>query len=124
LPGDGSARKRFDQTADGLRGQQSVAAGDHPDRVDQLGRFDTLAQEAAGPGPDRVEHVLVHLERGQDQHLHPRQRLVRGDHPGRSETVHLRHPDVHQHHVGPLGPGQFDRVPPVRRLSDDLQVRR
>jgi hypothetical protein len=36
----------------------------------------------------------------------------------------MGHPDVHQDDVGPLFPGQRDRLGAVARLADDLEVRR
>ena len=45
------------------RGDHGVAAGDHPDRGEQLLRRDVLEQEPARPGPERREHVLARCRR-------------------------------------------------------------
>ena len=59
---------RGGEPADRGREQQRVAAGHHPDRLDDLLRPGPLEQEPARPGPQRVVDVLVVLERGDDQH--------------------------------------------------------
>ena len=85
---------------DGRR-EQRLAARDDPDRVDELRRLDVLEQEAARARAQRLEDVLVEVERGEDQDRAPR---IAGRHepPGRLDAVHARHPDVHQDHVGQL----------------------
>ena len=50
-----------------------------PDRVDQVGRLGVLDQEAAGPVAQRVEHVLVEVEGGQDDDPDVGQGRVGGD---------------------------------------------
>ena len=83
------------------RGDSSASpAGDRPHRPQQVGRLGVLDQEAAGPGAERLEDVLVELEGGQHDHPRCRPGRVGGDPPGRLEPVDARHPDVHQHHVG------------------------
>ena len=47
---------------------------------------------------------------------------ARDDAPRRLEPVHRRHPDVHQHDVGPAATHGLDRLRAVRRLGDDAQV--
>ena len=66
-------------------GEQRVAARDHPDRRDQLGRPDVLEQEAAGAGPQRREHVLVEVVGG--EHDDPGRLPERDDAPGRLDPV-------------------------------------
>src|SRR5579872_7008583 len=107
-----------DQAPGGGGREQGVAAGNRPDRVDQHVRARSLAEESAGPGAQRLENVLVDLEGGQDQDLHPGQVLVGRDLAGRRQAVELGHPDVHQHDVGPGLARQLDRLPAGRRLSD------
>ena len=105
-----------------LRGDQGVAGGDDPHRLEQVDGQRVLQQEPAGPGPQRLVHVLVEVERRQDHDPGGRQRLVAGDPAGRLEAVHHRHPDVHQHHVGVLAGGEGDGFGTVARLADDLDV--
>ena len=61
---------------------------------------DVLQQEAAGAGPQRVEHVLVEVERREDDHLHRVVHVGSGDAPGRLDAVAAGHADVHEHDVG------------------------
>src|SRR4051794_7310011 len=51
-----------------------------------------FAEEPARARPQRREDVLVNLEGGQDQHLHPVQVLVGADRPGRLQSVEVGHP--------------------------------
>ena len=83
----GSGREVLDHPPGHRRRQQRAAGGDHPDRAQQLGRFGVLEQEAAGPGAQRREHVLVQLERGQHDHPDAGQRRVGADPAGRLEAV-------------------------------------
>src|ERR1700750_2509673 len=62
-------------------------------RPARLGRLGVLDQEAAGPGAQRLEHVLVQLERGQDDHLHSREPSVAGDLVRGLQPVQAGHPD-------------------------------
>ena len=96
-------------------GEDTIAGGDSSDGRHQLGWRDVLEQEAARPGAQRGEHVLVEVERREDEH--------RGDAaPSRDPTVPrcrpARHADVHQHDVGGRG-GQ-----PPRRASRPSRPRR
>src|SRR5699024_10558171 len=57
----------------------------------------------AGPGPQSGEDVLIGVEGGQHQHLRRLTRHVQHQ-AGGLQSVDLRHPDVHQHHIGPSPP--------------------
>ena len=81
--------------------EQGLAVGDDAYGVDQRHRLDVLEQEAGRAGAQRAEDVLVELEGGQHQDPGPGQGRVRRDLGGGLEPVEPRHPDVHQHHVGP-----------------------
>jgi hypothetical protein len=116
------ARERRDQAAGDARGEQGVAAGGDPHRADQILRLGVLEQEAARAGPQRLVDVIVGLERGQDDDLHPGQGAVRGDPAGGLEAIDPGHPDVHQDHVGALGARQLHRLLAVDRLADHLDV--
>src|SRR5512132_2411357 len=63
--------------------EQGVAFGHGPDPADEVGRLGVLDQEAAGPDPQGLEHVLVEVEGGEDDDADPGQQLVGGDGPGR-----------------------------------------
>ena len=80
------------------RRQQRLPAGDHADRLHELDRPDVLKDEAAGAGAKRLEDVLVGVIGGEDQDpcgIAGRDESARG-----LDAVHVRHPDVHQDHVG------------------------
>ena len=76
-PGGGRRRRGrrpagevLDQAAGDRRGQQGLARGHDAHRVHEVLTAHVLQQEAAGPRPQRLEHVLVEVERGEDDHLH------------------------------------------------------
>ena len=102
-------------------GQERVAGGHDPDRVDQLLGWGVLEQEAAGTGPEGLEHVVVPLEGGEDDDPAPQGRLL-ADPSGGLQAVHLRHLDVHEHDIGLVLPGHDDGLLAVACLADDLQV--
>ena len=82
----------------------------------------SLSRKPRRPGLQRAVHVLVEVERRDDddgQRVgHPRSRQGLGG----VEPVHLRHPDVEQAHVGPQVPGSLDRLAAVGHLGDHLDV--
>ena len=65
-----------DQAARHVWGEQGVAACHHADGADQVLRLGVFHQEAAGTGPKCLVNVLVGLEGGQDEHLHPGEVIV------------------------------------------------
>ena len=75
-----------------------------------------LEQEAAGPGAQGVDDVLVEPERGEDEDALARQP------PGGLDAVHDRHTDVHQHDVGRVLRRSLDRLLAGAGLGDDLDV--
>jgi len=91
-------REVRDQPVGNVRRQQRLPRGDDADGRQQLLGRPFLEQEPARAGPQRAEHVLVEIERGQDQH--PRRRPADRDPPGGLDAVQHRHADVHEHHVG------------------------
>ncbi|MDH6436746.1 hypothetical protein M2158_005287 [Streptomyces sp. SAI-144] len=121
--GGGLGEDAGDEAIGGCGGEQRRVGCDKADGIEKLSRFDTLAQEAARAGPERLDDELVLLEGGQDEDLDSGHVLVLTDQPGGLDTVDLRHPDVHHHHVGALGPGPLRRFPAVGGLRDDLHVR-
>jgi hypothetical protein len=80
-----------------------------------------LEQEAARAGAQRSVHVLVEVEGG--EHEHARRVFVSVDDlAGRLDAVHVRHADVHQHHIRIELAGERDRLGAVCGLADDLDV--
>src|SRR6202042_740183 len=72
-PGDAG-----DERAGDAWRQQGIAAGDHPDGADEVFRLGVLDQEAARPGPDRLEDILVRLVGGENDDAHAAQFGVGG----------------------------------------------
>src|SRR5262249_9004742 len=99
-----------------------VGPVDEGDRVEQLGRLGALAEEAARAGPQRLEDVLVDLERGEDEDVYAGEVLIGGDESRRGEPVEVGHPDVHQYDVGARLPGKLHRLPAGGRLADHLEI--
>ncbi len=97
-------------------------SGDHAHRPDELLRFGVLHEEAARARPQRLEDVLVDLERREDQHPHRGVGLVGDDPAGGLDPVELRHADVHEHDVGPRAPHHRDRLGAVVGLAHHLDV--
>src|SRR6266550_908636 len=89
-----------DEPASDARREQRLARGHRAQRADQLGGLGVFDQEAGRACAQRLEDVLVELERRQDDHPDVHQPLVRGNGAGGREAVRARHPDVHQHDVG------------------------
>src|SRR5205823_4361351 len=102
--------------------QQRIAPGYDANGLQQFRGFDVLHHKTTGTGAERLEHILVHLERGQDQHPQPRQGSISHDSPSRFEAINAGHTDVHQHHVGSRLPSPADGLLAVGRLSDDLDI--
>ena len=69
------------------------------DRGHELVGLDVLQHVADRAGVQRAEHVVVVIERGEDQDLDLRVRPV--DPPRGLRAVHHRHADVHQDDVRP-----------------------
>ena len=88
---------RRDDPGRHLGREQGVPAGDRTDRVDELLGVGVLEQEAARPGPQGVEEVVVAVE-GRE-HDDPAE-VRRDDRPGRLDAVHHRHLHVHEDDVG------------------------
>ena len=95
-------RELGDQAACDDRCQERFAGGDDAHRFEErLGRS-VLEQEPAGAGLERVVDVFVQVECRQDED--PRTGVAGGgaNLAGRGDAVEHRHPDVHQHDVGPV----------------------
>jgi hypothetical protein len=112
--------ERLDQPAGHRRCHDRVAAGDGPHAGQQLSRRGVLEEEAAGAGPEGRVDVLVEVEGGQDEDVG---RGPGGDDPaGGFDAVHVRHPHVHQDHVGLERPSRRQRSDAVAGFTDDLDV--
>ena len=114
------ARELLDHALRHGRREERLARGDDADRREQvLGRL-VLENEAARAHAQRLEDVLVEVERREDEHA---RRGIGGEDPARRlETVELGHANVHQDTVGCEARGLVDRLEPVARLGDDLDV--
>ena len=93
----------------------------HADRLDELRRLHVLEQEAARSSAQRLEDVLVEVERGQDQDATPRRRLDdAAASPRRRRARACARPSGSR-------PGRCRHASSiasraVRRLADDLEV--
>ena len=105
------ANELVDHALGDRRRQQRVAAGDDTDRVEELlGRI-VLQDEAAGAGAERLVHVFVEIERGQDEDTC---RVIGGKNaPRRFEPIQLGHTNVHEHDRRPKPYRLLDRFEPV-----------
>ena len=102
--------------------EQRLAGGHDPHGVHEILAADVLEEEAAGPGPQRVEDVLVEVEGREDDDLHRivARRLRRC--AGSPRCRRAGHADVHEHDVGRCGAGDVDRLDAVGRLADHVEV--
>ena len=99
--------------------KQRAAGGDDADRGDQLLLGRVLEQEAARAGAQRLVDVLVEVEGGEHEHARPAGAARCAASPRRRRA---RHPDVHEHDVRATLARAGDRLRPVARLADDLDV--
>src|SRR6476661_5131676 len=111
-----------DEPAGDPRAEEGVTGGDGPHAAQQLRGLGVLDQEAARPDPDRVEDVLVEVERRQDDGPGGGEGRVVHDLPGRRQAVTTGHADVHEHHVGSGGAHDADGLRPAGGLPHDLEV--
>jgi hypothetical protein len=72
----------------------------------------------------RASKTFVQFESGQHDRASRVEARIGCDLPGRLETIHARHADVHQHDIRPLGPCELDRLGAVAGLADDLEFLR
>jgi hypothetical protein len=93
-------------------------SGGHLHQPDEVLRRRGLDQESRRAGPQRAEHVLVGVERG--QHHHGRRIGQLADPIDRGEPVHARHAQVHEHDVGAGADHRLDAGRPVLGARHDL----
>ena len=114
-------RELPDQATGDRRREQCPAFSDGPHGDGKLLWRDVLEDEATRSRSQRLVDVFVGIERGEDEHAHVPVRLGE-DARGRLEPVHLRHPDVHEDHVRPMGPCCVDRLETRPCLGHHLDV--
>jgi hypothetical protein len=105
------------------RRQLRLPARDDPDGAEQLVRRRVLDEEAAGAGPQSVDDVLVHVERGHHQHPDRRSSGQPDDPAGRVDPGQAGHADIHHDDVRPELLGQAHRLFAVTGLGDHGHVR-
>ena len=93
------------------------------DRLDQQLGPAVLQQEAACAGLQRAVDVLVEVEGRDDDDGDRIGDVGAGELPRGLDAVDLGHADVEQAHVGPQSSCQRDRLAPVGRVPDDLDIR-
>jgi hypothetical protein len=116
-----AAGEALDQAPGDGRGEQGVAGAHQTQRGHQMLRGDVLEQEAAGARGERGVDVLVEIVGRQDEDA-GLARAVGQDPPGGLQPVHPRHPDVHEHRVGPGPPDGGDRLGAIGRLGHHLDA--
>ena len=114
------ARELLDHALRDRRREERLAAGDDPDRGEELLGRVVLEDEAACTGAERLVDVLVEVERRQDED--PRRVVGGEDPPRRLEPVELRHADVHQHDRRSEAGRLVDGLEPVGRLGHDFDL--
>ena len=118
----------FDESLRRRRRDNRVALIYRANRTQQRLRLGVLEQESGCAGVDGRHHVLVQVERRQDDHAGLARRVSggrfqRADAAGRFQSVHAGHAHVHQHHIGVQRFGQRHRLGAIARLPDHLYVR-
>lgn len=101
---------------------RSGSVGDHAHCGEQVVGQRVFQQEPTGARAECVEHVLVEVEGGEDEHTGRGLTLISGDPSRRLDTVHDRHADVYEDDVRSLARDQLDRGLTVSRFADDLDV--
>ena len=121
-PGGGPAVNCEEQPRRDRGSQDRVPASHGAHGGQQLRGAGVLQQESAGSGAYCVVDVLVHVERGQDQHAGGRTWL-RQQRPCRLDAIHHRHLDVHEDDIRTSGSSQGQAFPAVTGLTDHGDVR-
>ena len=113
------------QVGDRPRSDDRVTAVDRADGREQELGLGVLQQESARARADRAQRRVVEIEgREHDDAGHAAARLLGGAQDARRarDAVGPGHPDVHEHHVGPLLGGDEHRLRSVAGLADDGEV--
>ena len=119
----GRRRELVDQPPGDARRDERVAARGVPDRAQQIDGLGVLQEEPGGAGADRLEHVLVEVERGEHHDVHGRRAtgsatIVRV--AARPSTLGIRMSITTT--SGSSCAGELDRGRAVVGLADDLDV--
>ena len=112
----------MDQASGYARCEERVTTGHDPNRTQQLLGLGVLDEKAAGPRAERLEHVFVGLERGQDHHPDTCQSIIRGNPAGGFDAVGAWHPDIHEHDVREQTLGQGHRCLAIGCFADNFDV--
>ena len=115
------ARELLDHAGRDRRREQRFSSGDGADRGDQLLGRVVLEDEPAGAGRERLVDVLVERERGQDQDPRARRRRARMRRVASSPSSSGMRMSISTT-VGLEAGRLVDRLEPVARLGDDLDV--
>ena len=105
-----------EQPARDLGRQKRIARGHRPHRPNQFLGGHVLEDEAAGARAESVHDVVVEPKGGEDEHL------VAGQPPRCLDAVEVRHPNVHQQHVGPERARGLHRLLAVLGLAHHLHL--
>ena len=111
---------RLDEHLSRLRRERGTTRVGPPDRVGELVGRDVLEQVADGPGLERALDQVVLLVAGEGDHLDVGAGVL--DATGRLGAVHLRHDEVHEHHVRPQGHALADGVRASGGVAHVLEV--
>src|SRR5258708_15577683 len=121
--GDGTGRECVANSAMSLRVTPGASRASPPRMIRTACRISSgvasLSRKPLAPARSAL-NVVVQVERG--QHEHPRRELGLGQHPRRLDPSEHRHPDVHEHHVGPELRGEPDSLLPVPGRADHRHV--
>ena len=98
-----------------LRRQTPLASMDRSDGLQQIRMERVLEQVALSTRLDGAEDVRVALVGREHDDLRIVKLRANGDE--RVEAIHLRHLQVHQRHVGPMGPELLDGLATVRGFA-------
>jgi hypothetical protein len=116
----GGSGELLDQAAGDGRGQDGIPGGRHPHAGGQLADGRVLEEETARARTQRLEDVLIKIERGEYQH--PRAGHAARHLAGRLDPVEIRHADVHQHHVRSQAGAEANGLPAGGGLTDHLEI--
>ena len=104
------------------RSDHAVAGRHHADAGDQVGGRRALEQKPTGARLEAFVHVLVQVERGEDEHARALVSFERHDLARGLDAVHLRHLHVHEHHVRVQPSRELERLGAVAGLAHHFDV--
>ena len=104
-----------------LGAQHRLPAVNATDRLGDLLGTGALRQKPGRAGAERRQNPLLVREARQRQHTHPRRALSQG--LRRCDPIELGHDDVHHDDIRLQRVHLLERLDPVLRLTDDVDVR-